>query len=188
MMEYNTLIKNRRSIRSFTKEKVSPDILTEILQETCMAPSASNGQPWNFIVITDQTIIKKLSDESKKNLVKIIENDPNSSIKQYESFLRNPNSNVFYDAPCLVYIVGQNNHYHFPHDCSLAAAYFMFAATARNLGTCWIGLGEDIVDEKLKMEIGLPNDYQIAAAIIIGHPRKIPSIAPRDKPKVLKII
>lgn len=67
----------------------------------------------------------------------------------------------------------------------MAAAYFMFAATARSLGTCWIGLGDRIDSPALRKEISLPENYQIVAPLIIGYPKKIPSISSREKPIIL---
>jgi len=190
MKTYNDLLTNRRSIRDFKDEAVSDNLIQEILHETCMAPSASNQQPWRFIVIHDRALIKRLSDESKKNLVNLIvsNSDTVSSLRQYEKILRNSDFNVFYNAPCLVIICGKNNYRHFVADCSLAAAYFMFAATARGLGTCWIGLGEAIESSELKKTIGLPDDYQIVAPMILGYPKKIPASSSRIEPVILREI
>lgn len=186
-MLYHDLLKNRRSIRDFKPEKVDKNLLQEILQETCMAPSASNQQPWKFIIIQDQALMKKLSDESKKNLVNQIVTNINASasLRRYETILRNPDFNVFYNAPCLVLICGKNEYRHFVGDCALAASHFMFAATARGLGTCWIGLGDQINDPSVRKEIGL-NDYQLVAPIIIGYPNKIPAASIRAVPIILQ--
>lgn len=186
MIAYKDLLKNRRSIRDFKDEKISASLLQEILQETCMAPSASNQQPWRFVVTHDQALMKKLSDESKKNLVHEIEADPEeTNLRRYEKTLRDPEFNVFYNAPCLVIICGENTYWHFVQDCTLAAAYFMSAATAHGLGTCWIGLGEYIKSSALRKAINLPENYQIVAPIIIGYPKKIPAISSREKPIIL---
>lgn len=185
-MSYEELLRNRRSVRNYEDKKIDPSVLQEILNDTCQAPSAMNRQPWEFIVIQDQVLMEKISDESKKNLLRNIETDPNSQLKKYKSFL-SERSNVFYNAPCLVIIARKNENEYFQRDCALAATYFMFAVTSRNLGTCWIGLGEKIEDEDLKKEIGLPEDYEIAATLIVGYPQKIPEYNIRQ-PKILKMM
>jgi nitroreductase len=73
-------------------------------------------------------------------------------------------------------------------DCSLAACYFMFSASARDLGTCWIGFGTNIQDPKLLKLIGLPEDHAIVAPLIIGYPKSIPNIPERIDPQILKIL
>jgi nitroreductase len=186
MFTYEELLKNRRSIRNYQDKKISSEVLQEILNDTCQAPSAMNRQPWEFIVIQDQKLMERISDESKSNLLREIENDSDSERKKYEKMLRE-RSNVFYNAPCLVIIAGKNESEFFQRDCALAAAYFMFAATARNLGTCWIGFGEKISDPGLKKEIGLPEDREIGATLIVGYSQETPVASPRQ-PKILKMI
>ena len=188
MIKYSELIKNRRSIRDFKEQKIDNDILWGILHDACLAPSASNGQPWKFIIVQNQQIMKKISAESKKNLIYEIESDPNSKFEQYKKMLQNDDFNVFYNAPCLVLICGKKETEFFERDCTLAVACFMFAAVAKGLGTCWIGLGDKIKDSAIKKEIGLPDDQEIVASIIIGYPTSIPKPTPRNDPVILKII
>lgn len=188
MLNYSELIKQRRSIRDFKQDKISFDVLHEIIKDTCLAPSSSNRQPWKFIIIQNQEVMKKLSNESKKNLVSEIEKDRTSSFSKYEKNLRNPDFNVFYNAPCLILIVGKNDHSYFYQNGALAASYLMFAATTRGLGTCWIGLGDKIKDPALKKEIGMPEDHEILAPLIIGYPKVITTEVSRNAPVILKEI
>ena len=188
MEDFFGLLKKRRSIRDFADRDVSLQTIEEIIKESCLAPSSSNGQPWRFIIISDRHVIKALSDESKKNLVSCLDKNPNAPIKKYESTLRDPDFNVFYNAPCLVYIVGPKQLSSLYVDCTLAACYFMFCASARNLGTCWIGLGTNIEDPKLLDQIGMPEGHEIVAPLIVGYPRHIPGVPARPESRILKII
>jgi len=57
-------IKGRRSIREFTDEPISKEILTEILDAARWAPSGGNRQGWRFVVVTDPQVkemIRKVS-------------------------------------------------------------------------------------------------------------------------------
>ncbi|EKE00988.1 MAG: nitroreductase [uncultured bacterium] len=186
MIAYEDILKSRRSIRDYEDKTISPELLQKILTDACQAPSATNLQPWRFIVIQDRKLMQRISDESKKNLLREIEANPNSHQKQYEKMLHD-RPNLFYNAPCLVIIAGKNENEYFHRDCALAAAYFMFAATAKNLGTCWVGLGSKIEDAALRKEIGLPEDYEIVATLTVGYPHTIPAASPRQ-PKILKMI
>jgi nitroreductase len=64
----------------------------------------------------------------------------------------------------------------------------MLAAAARELGTCWIGLGINVRNPELMREIGIPEDCRIVAPIIIGYPKSIPEPSARNKPKILKVV
>jgi len=187
-MDFETILKNRRSIRDFQNKDVPLSILKEIIQDTCLAPTAGNGQPCRFIIIQDLDNIKKLSDESKKSLLDDLARNPNLPLKQYEAALRDERFNVFYNAPCLVLFVGPKDVYSLDVDCGLTVAYFMFAATSRGLGTCWIGLGAHVRDKKILDEIGVSSDCRIIAPIIVGYPESIPSASERHSPDILKII
>jgi nitroreductase len=102
--------------------------------------------------------------------------------------LRDKQFNVFYNAPCLVFIVGPKELLSIQVDCALAACYFMFSACARGLATCWIGLGRFIKDQELLDLIGMPDDHLIVAPIVIGYAKDIPDAPERIGPQVLKVV
>jgi nitroreductase len=187
-MDYSELLKKRRAVRDYEDKEVPLDILTQIINESCLAPSSSNRQPWHFIVVTNKDVIKRLSDESKHNLLLDLERNPASSSSNYEAILRDRHFNVFYNAPCLVFIVGPKELLSIQVDCALAASYFMFSACAKGLATCWIGLGRFIKNKELLDLIGMPESDRIVAPIVIGYPREIPDVPDRMGPQVLKIV
>ncbi|MEN6373441.1 MAG: nitroreductase family protein [Smithella sp.] len=187
-MDYKTLLTNRRAIRDYQNKEVPLSTVKEILQDTCLAPTAKNGQPCRFIIIQDRKLIKRLSDESKSNLLADAVKNPDLLTSDYEAILRDENFNVFYNAPCLVLFIGSNDVESLDVDVGLTVAYFMFSATSRGLGTCWIGLGGHIRDSIILKEIGMPNDCRIVAPIIVGYPVSIPLASERHAPDIVKIV
>ena len=133
-------------------------------------------------------MLKKLSDENKKNLLDDFSRNPNALSTSYEAILKDDKFNVFYNAPSVIYVVGSKDVRSLDVDCALAVCYLMFSAAQRGLGTCWIGFGAHIQDPKIKEEIGLPEDYQIIAPLVIGYPKAIPAPLERKEPQILKII
>ena len=87
-MDFKALLANRRAIREFQDREVPLSVVKEIIQDTCLAPTASNGQPCRFIIIQNRKFIKRLSNESKKNLLSDLTGNPDSPLKQYEAILR----------------------------------------------------------------------------------------------------
>jgi nitroreductase len=187
-MDFRELLKVRRSIREFEEKEVPLPLIQEIIADGCEAPNGGNRQPWAFSIITNKDMMKRLSDESKKNILNEIDRNPTSSLAGYKVILKDQGYNVFYNAPCLIYIAGLRDVHSATVDCTLAASYLMLSSADRGLGTCWINLGSVIKDQALLKEIGLSDDYAIVATIILGYPVKIPAKTPRDKPKILKII
>jgi len=188
MMNYSELLKKRRSIRDFKDKPVPKDIINEILHESCLAPSACNTQPWRFIIIQDKQLMKRISDESKRCGLAIMAKYPDSPYCRFGNMFANPDYNIFYNAPALMLVVGEDNYPFFREDCTCATTYLMFAATARGLGTCWIGHAHNIDDQTLRQEIGLPNGYQIASAVVFGYPKLIPKTYVRNDLIILKSI
>lgn len=187
-MQFTEILRTRRSIRKFMDKPVSVDVLKDIINDSTLAPSAGNEQPWKFIIINDKKMLKRISDESKKNILARIESNPDDYATKYEKMLKSETFNVFYNAPCLVLILGKSILKNVTIDCTLAATYFMMAATSRGLGTCWVNLGMEIHDPELIHELGIPEDSKIVAPLIVGFPEVIPSAPRRKEPEILKII
>ncbi len=187
-MEFNKLLEKRRSVREFEDKEVPLDLIKEIINDSIKAPNASHKQPWSFIVVNNKDMMKKISGASKKTLIEGIEKNPNSPMMGYAKVLKDENFNVFYDAPCLVGIVGRIKGATIAYDCALLACYFMLSAAERGLGTTWIAQGAEARDPELLEEIGLPEGYKIHAPIILGYPKSIPPMPERKEPKILKII
>lgn len=187
-MTFDELLKQRRSIRQYQDKPVAIDIVHQLIKESTLAPSAGNEQPWKFIIVTNKEIIKKISDESKRNILNRIVANPNDYAKKYQKMLEKESFNVFYNAPCLVMILGESKLKNLLVDCSLAASYFMLAAVARGLGTCWVNLGAEIHDQEMKDYLGIPDNCSIVAPITLGYPEKIPPAPERKTPEILKIM
>ncbi len=188
MMTFSELLQKRRAIRDFEEKEVSLKIIEETLQEATLAPSASNNQPCHFVVVSCRKTIKNLSDESKANLLR---DNADKKIKlnpDYVTMLQNEQFNVFYNAPCVIYIVGAKSVGSLDVDAALAASYIMFSASARGLGTCWVALGANIRDPQLRGELGISDNHRIVAPIIMGYPKAIPAPSERHAPDILRVI
>lgn len=188
MTDFSELLLKRRSIRDFEEREVPLGLIRKIVKDSCLAPSSENKQPWRFIIVNNKKWIRRLSNESKQNLLAFIEKNPVAPNKKYETALRKEDFNVFYNAPCLVYIVGPKNIQSAYVDCTLAACYFMFSAASRGLGTCWVGLGSNVRDPEILKTIGMPEDCRIVAPIIVGYAKRIPAPPERNEPQILKIV
>ena len=187
-MTFEEILESRRSIRDYQDKPVSIEIIKEIIKDSILAPSAGNEQPWKYVIVSNKEMLKKMSDDSKKNILAHIAANPDDYAKKYESMLMNESYNVFYNAPCLVIIFGEKDLKNLCVDCALAASYFMMSAVSRGLGTCWVNLGLAINDPEIIEELGIPENCQIVAPIILGYPVKIPTAPKRNAPEITKII
>lgn len=187
-MTFADLLKNRRAIRDFEDKEVPVEVVNSILRDSTLAPSASNNQPCRFVVVQCRKTIKALSDESKATLLRENAEGKMKLTPDYIARLQNEQFNVFYNAPCLIYIVGSRSIVSLDVDVALTASYIMFSAASRGLGTCWVALGANIRDQKLRAELGIPDTCRIVAPIILGYPKKIPAASERHEPEILRVI
>jgi nitroreductase len=186
-MPFSELLLKRRSIRKYLDKPVDLDLLQEIIHESTLAPSAGNEQPWKFIIVQNTKVLRKISEDCKETLLARIAANPNDYAQKYARMLQNETFNIFYNAPCLVLILGESQVKNLLFDCTLAASYFMMAAAAKGLGTCWINFARELTNPALLEMIGVPVNHAIVAPIIIGYPAIVP-VPPKQKTAtILKI-
>lgn len=180
-MELIEAIKGRRSTRRFKDQDVTPEIIQELLDLATWAPSASNVQPWGFVVIQDQKSLNELSDQSKAFNLELMKEHPR--MEQYRVSMENPKFDIFYSAPALILIYGLKEHPYTPNDCSMVAQNFMLAAWEKGLGTCWIGFAHGVCSSsEFKKTHNVPEEYKLVAPIIIGYRElEAPKPIPRKK-------
>lgn len=61
-METWDTIRARRNVRQFTDQPIAPEALDRIMEAAWRTPSGSNRQLWAFVLCTDPTVIKALSE------------------------------------------------------------------------------------------------------------------------------
>lgn len=168
-MELVEAIRKRRSVRKYKDARLPEQTVRELLELATWAPSASNNQPWVFVVVEDRDYLKSLSDRAKTFWLENMQEA--AAMKRYRGALSSPEFNVFYDAPVLVLIYGDRNIRTFICDCTLAAQNLMLAAWDRGIGSCWIGFADDIANTpEVKAELNVPEGYELVAPIILGYP------------------
>jgi nitroreductase len=57
-------IKGRRSVRRYKKEPFQMEILASFVEAARWAPSAGNSQPWEFLLINDERMVRALKSVS----------------------------------------------------------------------------------------------------------------------------
>jgi nitroreductase len=181
-MELMSAISTRRSIRRYKNQPVSKDTVTKLLEAAILAPSASNSQPWAFVVVQDSDVLKSYSDRAKTYLLNLMaeQDDPHG----YRTSLSNPNFDIFYNTGTLITIYATSIKGKV--DCCLAAQNLMLTAHALGLGTCWIGFSQPLLNSsEFKTELGIPTEYIAVAPLIVGYPEISPAKVSRKPPEIL---
>lgn len=143
--EFLEFLKERRSIRDFQKEEIKEEHLNMILEAGRWTPSASNRQPWEFIIIKDKEILQKVSETAI-----------------YGKF--------FKYAPLAIAIVGKPSESPnwYKIDTSLVSMQMMLMAWSLGIGTCWIG---SMDREKAKKLLGINKEDYLLTILPFGYIR-----------------
>jgi len=156
-MDAMEAILSRRSIRRYTDKPVPQEVITELLKVAMSAPSASNEQPWHFVIIDDRRIL----DEIPK---------------------LHPYSNMLKEASWAIAVCGDLNQEmvsgYWVQDCSAATQNILIAANAMGLGAVWLGVyPRKERAEAVQKLLGLPGNVLPLCFISIGYPaeKKPPS-------------
>ena len=67
-MEFDDVLLGRRSIRGYKPDPVPKTLIKEILQLAMRSPSSMNTQPWNFTVVTGETLDRIRAGNTERNL------------------------------------------------------------------------------------------------------------------------
>jgi len=140
------LLKGRRSIRKYKSSPVESEKLEKCLEAAQWAPSASNKQPWEFLIVTDEGKRKKLA-----------------KLHPYGKFVA--------ESP-VVFIPLTNSTIHAKYhqsDTALATLQFMIQAHSLNLGTCWAGVIGTDFEHKIKKLLKIPEHLQVLALVAVGY-------------------
>lgn len=171
----------RRSVRSYTAQVVDEPSVHTLLEAAVHAPTAMGREPWAFIVIQDQRLLRRLSDIVKPLFIEELRQADHA----IDPFTR-PDFNVFHDAGTLIVIGSRSTTAFVAADCWLAAENLMLAACAMGLGTCVIGAALSALNKpKVKTELGIPVEFSAIAPIVVGYPGGEATPVARKKPVVL---
>ena len=185
MNETINYILSRRSTRAFGKDQIKQEELKVIIDAAIYAPSATNKQPWHFTVVQNKDIIDRLSSAFKEHAI-------NSDNEYLNKFGNNQNFHVFYNAPTVVIVSGDENMRSAPVDCAAAVENMLIAAESLSVGSCWIGLityllnsekGEDFIKE-----LQIPKGYKQIHAVALGYKKSRSATAPERKENTVNYI
>ncbi len=169
-MTANECIRGRRSIRRFTDQPVSHEVLAQIVETASYAPSWKNTQITRYIAV---------ESEKKTALAKCTRLFPG-------------NGTIIENAPMVVAVTiikGRSGYerdgsYSTPKedgwqmfDAGIASEAFCLAACEQGLGTVILGLFDE---EEAAELLDISPERELAALIPIGYPAETPN-APRRK-------
>ena len=147
-MDTLELLKGRRSIRKYKNTSVEEEKIQKCLEAARWARSASNKQPWEFMIVTKNEVRQKFAQSHP-----------------YGKFLA--------ESP-VVFIPLTNPEIHGDYhqsDTALATLQFMIQAHSLGLGTCWAGvINRPDLENEIKEMLNIPEQLRVLALVAVGYP------------------
>ncbi|MDH5483007.1 MAG: nitroreductase family protein [Candidatus Bathyarchaeota archaeon] len=156
------IIEKRRAIRKYKAHNIPRHHLKKILDAARLAPSASNNQPWRFIIVEDKKTKELLAKPSTQSFIS--------------------------EANAIVVVLGDGRggccgrSVWTTHDPMIATEHIVLAATALGYGTCWIANYESrpkLWVEEVRKTLKIPDYIDIVVLVAIGIPDETPQPKPR---------
>jgi nitroreductase len=140
---------HRTSIRKYQNTPVEQEKVTKMLRAAMAAPSAGNQQPWEFYVVKNDEVIRKLAATS-------------------------PYAGCAVNAP-MAFVACYRKHCRMPEyaqiDTSIAVQNLLLEADELGLGAVWLGIAplQERMDA-VRNVMNLPDELEAFAIIPCGYP------------------
>jgi len=209
---FKDIIHGRRSVRKYTEQDVSMEDIEEIIDCARYAPSDTNSQTWEFVVIMNRDKIKDIEEMTWNALHKRAEEATEKGEEKAGKLLTRsfgPYATAFSDAPVLIICLATSYQSKFREkifdpiefvpesvweeegikSSCLASQNLMLAAHARGLGTCPMTGPVLLAQDELRDYLEIEADKQINMVIALGHPKDQPKkLARKEVVEITKFI
>ena len=148
-------IRKRRSIREYQDEPIAKDVLEKIVDAGRFAATARDVQPWEFIVITDQAILKRIAGMSE-------------------------NARFLATAKACIAVYSSETKYYLEDGCA-ATENMLIAATALGIASCWVAGDKKPYCSDISNLLDVPSTFKLVSIISLGYPESGEAFKIKDK-------
>lgn len=158
-MDFIKLVKHRESVRKYKNDSIPKAEILKCVDAARLAPSASNSQPWTYIVIDDIELAHEVAGNTYNKIIK------------FNKFTIN--------APVMIAVVMESGNfssklgsnktgldYNFI-DLGISVEHFCLQAADLGIGTCILGYYDE---KKIKKLLNTDDNKRIGLLISVGYP------------------
>ncbi len=159
IMDFSELVKIRQSVRHYDSRPVEREKIVQCLEAARLAPSASNSQPWYFIIVDDPGLKNRVAEATFDSLlsfnrftmeapvIAVLVTEKSKLITRLAASLKERDFSLI--------------------DSGIAAAHFCLRAAELELGTCMIGWFNQT---RIRKILSIPSQKTISLLITLGYP------------------
>ena len=149
------IMRNRRSVRSYTQEPITDQALEEIIQAGLLSASSRAFRPWEFIVVRDRETLNQMAA------------------------CRDGAANMLKGADAAIVVIADDGKSDvWIEDCSIVMSNMHLMADALGVGSCWIqgrlrvAAEGGSTESYLRELLGFPATFKLEAILSLGMPEK----------------
>lgn len=181
-------LRTRRSIRTFEDRVVPREVIARLIDVARYAPSGSNRQPVEWLVVYDSQEVRRLARLVEEWLRHTTREQPQSSTPSYASTLARASEKRL-DLTCrgAPHVVLAHAPKGLEANGVIALTYLELAAYSLGVGACWAGFLNGAAQNWPPMQeaLGLPRGHVSCGALLVGYPtyryRRVPL---RNEPRI----
>jgi len=136
-------IRERRSIRKYKPDAIPKEMLEQLVDAGRLAATARNEQPWEFVVVTDKEVLKKLG-----------------GLADHGPFIA--------DAAACIAVFCKDGKYYLEDGCA-ATENILIAVAALHLGACWVAGDKKPYCPAVAELLGVPEGYRLISLLALGY-------------------
>lgn len=156
-MDIYEAIEKRRTVRRFKQEKIDKTILEALVNYARLAPSSANQQPLKYIIVDENKKTGEVFDNVKWAGYIAPEGDPPENERPVAYIIVLGDTKISKSG--------------WEHDVGAAVQNILLAASAKNIGTCWIG---SINRDEIRKALSIPGRYIIDTLVALGYEAERP--------------
>ena len=142
-MEALEAIAARRSVRQFLDRPVGRGLLEKLVDAGRLAPTARNEQPWEFVVVTDRSVLKQIG-----------------ALADHGKFIA--------DAGACIAVICREVKYYLEDGCA-ATENILIAAAALGVDSCWVAGDKKPYGAVILEMLGAPPEYKLVSLLALGY-------------------
>lgn len=155
-MEFSEVIQKRHSVRKYSDQPADREIIDTIIAIAETAPSSKNTHSSAFMVVEDKDTLAAIAE------------------------MRDRGSAFVKDAAAAIVVMGDTSKTDiWVENASISATFIQLAATALDLGSCWVHVRErqrskndpsrGTAEEYLRGLLGIKEEYKVLCVIALGY-------------------
>ncbi len=157
-MDFMEIVRSRRTIRFFKQDPICEDVLSELVEAARRAPSASNGQPLEYVIVNDNGQVERVFEQLAWGA--------------YVHPRRNPPAGR---RPVAYIVVLINSEWELGRfgavDAAAAIENILLAAWSKGIGSCWLA---SVKRESAAEILDIPEQCRIDSVVALGYPDETP--------------